>query len=52
MIKAKKGNKYLFKVNAKGKDYTYYVRRTTINGEYKTITALDFKTWKHHTKRG
>lgn len=51
MKKAKKGNKYLFKVNAKGKDYTYYVRRTTINGEYKTITAADYQSWKSKVEK-
>jgi|TARA_R110000744_G_scaffold349259_1_gene454915 integrase len=46
MEKAKKGNKYLFKTNQKGKEYTYYIRRTTINGKYRTITAKTFADWK------
>ena len=52
MIKAKKGNKYLYRVTkSNGKSYDYYVRRATINGEYKTITAQDFKTWKDKVEK-
>ena len=52
MNKAKKGNKYLYRLTkSNGKSYDYYVRRATINGEYKTITAQDFKTWKEKVEK-
>jgi len=41
-----KGKPHYYRKEINGKTYDYYVRRATINGKYRTISAKSFKEWE------
>lgn len=45
-MKRIKGKPHYFRKEIKGKNYDYYVRRTTLDGKYLTITAKTYEAWK------
>jgi integrase len=46
-----KGKPHYYRKEINGRFYDYYVRRTTIDGKYRTISAKTFKQWEEKVEK-